>query len=90
MARGTNSVKLKEWKDRLARLEPANQTVAEYCLDEHLSEGSCYRPNSQLRPVAPPRLSGPTTVLVDAYTIHWGNREVYLLVIQASVISGSR
>src|SRR6056297_2718105 len=42
MSRGTDAIKLKEWTDRLARFERSNQTVAEFCVDEQVSEGTFY------------------------------------------------
>ncbi|MGM0486694.1 MAG: IS66 family insertion sequence element accessory protein TnpA [Planctomycetota bacterium] len=42
MSRGTDPIKLKEWTDRLARFERSSQTVAEFCVDEHVSEGTFY------------------------------------------------
>jgi hypothetical protein len=42
MSRGTDPIKLKEWTDRLARYERSNQTVAEFCVDEQVSEGTFY------------------------------------------------
>ena len=42
MSRGTDPIKLKEWTDRLARFERSNQTVAEFCVDEQVSEGTFY------------------------------------------------
>lgn len=42
MSRGTDPIKLKEWMDRLARFERSNQTVAEFCVDEQVSEGTFY------------------------------------------------
>lgn len=42
MSRGTDPIKLKEWMHRLARFERSNQTVAEFCVDEQVSEGTFY------------------------------------------------
>lgn len=42
MSRGTDPIKLKEWTEQLARFDQSNQTVAESCLDEEVSEGTFY------------------------------------------------
>lgn len=55
MSRGTNPVKLKEWTERLARFETSNHTVAEFCEDEQVSEGTFYHWKRRLSN------GGPTT-----------------------------
>jgi hypothetical protein len=43
MPRGSNPVKLREWKERLKRFEQSSQTVADFCLAEAVSQQSFYR-----------------------------------------------
>ena len=42
MPRGSNPEKMKEWTDRLKRLEKSKQTVSEFCLSEGVSVPSLY------------------------------------------------
>lgn len=43
MSRGTNPVKLQEWRERLARFKESNQTVASFCASEGVSQPSFYK-----------------------------------------------
>jgi hypothetical protein len=53
MPRGSNPVKLREWKERLTRFKQSSQTVADFCLAEAVSQQSFYRWKQRLAGAAP-------------------------------------
>lgn len=53
MSRGTSPVKLREWTERLKRFEKSNQTVADFCLAEAVSQPAFYHWRQRLAHAAP-------------------------------------
>ena len=53
MARGSSREKVAEWTTRLRRFEQADQTVAQFCVDEGVSPPSFYSWRTKLREVTP-------------------------------------
>jgi len=48
MKRGPSPVKIRQWRERLLRFQKSEQTVAEFCRKERVSEASLYRWRKEL------------------------------------------
>lgn len=48
MKRGLSPVKVRQWRERLLRFQQSEQTVAEFCRKERVSEASLYRWRKEL------------------------------------------
>ena len=59
MSRISRIGKHEEWKERPARYDQSNQTIAQFCLDEGISTPSFYQWRKKLRPLATDRTVRP-------------------------------
>ena len=57
MPRGSSSIKVQQWTERLERFAQSGQTVVQFCQDERVSQPSFYQWKKRLADQASPTIS---------------------------------